>query len=306
MRVDYLLLQYTREAMRQMISIIVCTVDRRDSLEATLSSISGQTCRDYEVILVNQGDLNDVDSWEGTLGNFKVISLRQRGLSIARNIGIQEARGEILGFVDDDCILGEDWIKESIRTFERDAELAAVCGRILAPDGRKPYLRLHSSDEKQITYGNVETFSGGCILFRRKTFEKIGVFDEELGVGQYLGSAEDTDICYRMLSRGMKVLYNPRIVCYHPSLASVGWENLAKKLYSYNLGTGAVHAKHTLLTKGWKRILVIFNFLVLLLKPPLRIAQYVFLLQIPRSKGYCQVLNGRIAGFFYYLCRQVW
>lgn len=108
-----------------MISIIIPCYNAEETIRATLRSVYEQSCQDFEIIAINDG------STDGTLKileeeahdkeNFKVIDIPNCGVSNARNIGINEAQGEYLYFLDsDDRILPE--LMENIQQ-ERDFDL---------------------------------------------------------------------------------------------------------------------------------------------------------------------------------------
>ena len=88
-------------------SLIVGTVERPAELEGLLESLAAQTCRDFEVIVADQG------AGEGMAAlcrrfaeriDLRRLPMRERGLSRARNAALREASGDVLAFPDDDCV----------------------------------------------------------------------------------------------------------------------------------------------------------------------------------------------------------
>jgi len=59
---------------------------------------------------------------------------------------------------------------------------------------------------------------GNNMIFRRDIFDKVGLFDESLGVGTKGLAGEDLDIFFRILKRGYKIKYNPKAIIYHDHL----------------------------------------------------------------------------------------
>ncbi|MGX9355810.1 glycosyltransferase family 2 protein [Roseobacteraceae bacterium S113] len=96
-------------------SIIVPAFNVADTLSETLTSLSHQTVRDFEIIVVNDGStdatLQVAHGFEGR-GNIRVLSQANRGLAGARNTGIAAARGDFVGFCDAD----DHWTPSKLQT----------------------------------------------------------------------------------------------------------------------------------------------------------------------------------------------
>ena len=93
--------------VKPLASVVICTYNRADYLKKCLDSMLNQTCDNFEVIVVNGPS---TDNTEEVLKKypFRVIQQKEKGgLSAARNLGIEEARGEIIAFIDDDGIADE-------------------------------------------------------------------------------------------------------------------------------------------------------------------------------------------------------
>src|ERR1039457_7675625 len=87
-----------------MISLIVATVNRVNELERLLDSLDSQTYKDFEIIVVDQNPDDRLVSIFQRHQSLSIHHLRSaRGLSRARNVGLPDAKGEIIGFPDDDC-----------------------------------------------------------------------------------------------------------------------------------------------------------------------------------------------------------
>jgi len=95
------------------LSIIVPVYNVEKYLEKCLDSILGQTFRDFELIIVNDGSPDDsdriIESYKKADNRIRVINKENGGLSSARNAGIEEAKGKYLAFIDSD-----DWIEKEM------------------------------------------------------------------------------------------------------------------------------------------------------------------------------------------------
>jgi len=118
-----------REALRkilpkkrqyQTVSVVVCTYNRRAYLERLLDYMRYQTCSQFEIVIV------DGPSDDGTKeflakynGQVKIAHNPARNLSISRNIGIELATGDVVGFIDDDAIPFDDWVEVILSEYNR-------------------------------------------------------------------------------------------------------------------------------------------------------------------------------------------
>ena len=103
------------------ISVVVITLNRAEWLKDTLGSLVRQTRQPDEVIVV------DNDSQDNTKG-VKYVSEKTRGIPYARNTGVRNATGDIVAFIDDDCIADENWLKYIQIPFFKDPNVGSVGG----------------------------------------------------------------------------------------------------------------------------------------------------------------------------------
>jgi len=171
----------------------------------------------------------DGGSTDGTKGlvkkNFPDIRFmldERPGVSYARNTGAENARGEIVAYTDDDCIVGKDWLRNLIAEFS-NPKIGAVGGpvRLLHPEAipRKLLVRsalgIYDFGESIRTARNVRELITANMAVRREVFHKIK-FDTELGrKGKALFDAEDIDFCEALLEHGYELLYTPDALVYH-------------------------------------------------------------------------------------------
>src|SRR5690606_11184398 len=197
--------------------LVVCTVDRTDELARLFASLAAQTCRDFEVLVVDQNeDLRLAPILERHAGDFPIRRLTSaRGLSRARNVGLREARGDVVAFPDDDCWYAPDLLERVTVRLQQHPDCAGLSGRIAQPetaavDARHP-IRLSLRN----LWGRVPS---AALFARRQVAERVGSFDETLGVGAGTpwGAGEDTDWVLRSLACGMTWLHDPALAIFHP------------------------------------------------------------------------------------------
>lgn len=231
------------------ISLIVCTLGRRLELERALDSFTQQVQKTFEVIIVDQnpeGYLDEiVDRFSQRLNLRHVRS--KLGLSRARNVGLSFARGEIVGFPDDDCWYGPEVCKDVLGYFDLMPGLALLTGRTTDITGRES-----GSSDNRATSGPIsrhEVFRTGnsnTFFVRRAAISAIGGFDEDLGVGASTGlqSGEETDLLIRCIDRGFETHYDPAFVVFHDQVGLDRTEKTLSRVRGYSMGFGYLLRKH--------------------------------------------------------------
>jgi len=219
------------------ISTIVCTTSR-NTLRKCLESLSTQTYDNYEVIVVgiNQQPKNLISELD-----FKFILSPIANSSFQRNLGIKEAEGEIVAFIDDDAIANKNWLNVLTKHYN-DEDIGCVGGRIVPkflieipaflkklPEGMfKGFIgeTLLSYDEATVID---KPLLWGCNLsFRKNIFDDVGMFDESLGrTCDKLISEDETELQRRILKKGLKLIYEPKAIVTH----IIDKERLTKKWF---------------------------------------------------------------------------
>jgi glycosyltransferase involved in cell wall biosynthesis len=245
------------------ISIIVCTRNRAESLRVCLNSIdqavAANSAIQVELIVVNNASTDAttalLQEWQRSTSTLcKVVLAERRGLSHARNCGLERATGKIIAFTDDDCTLAPDYLARLQQAYASDVQPTVRGGRVELGDPRDlPFTIKTDLVLQKFTGGHPGGFIHGCNLtMSRSALELVGRFDTRLGTGQPIGSAEDSDFVYRAHRSGVNVLYDPSIVVFHYHGRRDPDE--VKQLQDmYNLGNGALYAKHGL--RDWKLLL---------------------------------------------------
>jgi len=214
------------------ISVLICTFNRCESLKDTLDSLLNQINVDhveYEVIVVDNHSTDDtkavIESYlEKVNGRLRYLYEGKRGKPYALNHGISIARGKIIAFTDDDCIVDKDYLNKIWKTFSQyDGNISFLGGKIniewwncSRPDWMSDYFlpilaRLDYGNTPFIIDGKKEkrNIYGANYAFRTELFNKHGLFKPERVYTQ------DIEIVQRMLKSGEKGLYAPEVKVRH-------------------------------------------------------------------------------------------
>ncbi|HQP92164.1 MAG TPA: glycosyltransferase [Candidatus Omnitrophota bacterium] len=196
------------------ISIVIPTYKRDDLLRRCLESLVNQRLpsSEYEIIVVDDAynrpthDVVMEFSQRYREHNFRYIPVSgTHGPAAARNIGWKNADGEIIAFIDDDCIANPDWLVEGAYAFSRDT--AAVSGRIIVPIPKIP-----SDQELCVSWMEECNFLTANSFYSKKVLEETGGFDERFRMAW----REDTDLYFNVLSRNYPVKFSLKAIVTHP------------------------------------------------------------------------------------------
>lgn len=235
------------------VSLVVPTIGRPAQLVRLLASLNRQTRRDFEVIIVDQGAEDGGEALPTKGWSFPLRHLRtpaERGASRARNRGWREARGRYLVFPDDDCWYPDNFLAAALGEMEA-RDLDALTGRPTDLHGRTINGRFEAQ-AGWITRRNAWTTQIEWLaVFRRGLIERLGGYDEEIGVGAASPwqSAEAQDLMLRALGQGARCWYDPDLNGHHDELGRDGTDDaVRRKARRYGRGAGFVLRKHRL---GW-------------------------------------------------------
>ena len=142
-----------------LVSVVVPTRNRRLLLETALASLARQTYTNWEAVVVNDGSTDDTGEFLRTLsvrdGRFRLIEADGRGCGGARQYGLEQVRGEVITYLDDDNLMSDGWLRAVVEVLGRQPEVRAVYGAQLREvDAAEPWLLLEPFDELRLLEGN--------------------------------------------------------------------------------------------------------------------------------------------------------
>ena len=193
------------------ISIIIPLYNKENFIVQTLKSILNQDNKDWECIIVNDGSTDNslqiVTEFCNTYaGNWKILSVTNGGQTKARNIGIREATGRYLAFLDADDLWVTDKLSKQFQYLEGNPEVVAVLSSyaiIGASSGRIRVVRIANFDRMLRNWADMSGFGGGL--------ESVGMVRRTEGLGwlffdESLSTSSGLDFTIRCAQLGNVIL----------------------------------------------------------------------------------------------------
>lgn len=229
-------------------SLIIGTLNRLDAIKSCLKSILEQTNNDYEVIIVDQSDNTDTEQYIAGLNNKNIIyrHVDFKGLSRARNEALKLATGNYFCLMDDDAYYQKDYLEVARRYIAPDVILT---GYIFDTIKENEFVKYRANfDNKIVTLRMIMRLCpSAALVIPMELVHKVGMFDENFGVGSRFGSGEETDLLLRGIQAGFYVKYVQDLKLKHPvpvKYSESTDEEKAEKRSTYFKGLGALYKKH--------------------------------------------------------------
>ena len=157
------------------ISVIIPTRDRPDYLAEAVESVLSQSFTDFELLIVNDGEA-DIARFSDS--RVRILNNRMRGAVPARNLGILEAKGDYVAFLDDDDFwIDKSHLVQANNALSGFADFYFADGTMLFPNGEQR-LFAREADRKSLMSDNTVLISTVC--YRRALHNQLGNFDETL------------------------------------------------------------------------------------------------------------------------------
>ncbi|MFA5411265.1 MAG: glycosyltransferase family 2 protein, partial [Candidatus Omnitrophota bacterium] len=209
-----------------LVSIVIASHNGRDLLKNCLNSIQlvQYPKQKLEIIVVDNCSQDDSVAYiKHNYPRVKIIKNDVNNYCRANNLGIKKSKGTYVAFLNNDTKVDKSWLVELLRVIEGDRRIGAAGSKLLYPDGRIQnaghyelpnfYWGERGAHQKKRFYNKTqEVFSlcGAAVLYRRRCFEEVGLFDED-----FVMYNEDVDMCFRISQKKWKVIFVPRSIVYH-------------------------------------------------------------------------------------------
>lgn len=232
-------------------TVAICTRDRSIDLRRCLDALLQLPDDGQEIIVIDNCPSNDATKKVvESCARVRYVLEPRKGLDVARNRAVREARHGIVAFVDDDAMPDRGWLRALLANFD-DPMVEAVTGLTipveLETDAQETHERLSSFnrgferrvfDARRFNPAAAGQIGAGVnMAIRRSVFDQIGLFDEALDAGTRSRSGGDTEMLARILLYGYRIVYEPRALCRHRHRRT--WRELRQMFYGYGIGVYA-------------------------------------------------------------------
>ena len=233
--------------MNMKFSLVMATIGRTAEVERFLDSLNKQTYRNFELVVVDQNEDDRIgELLQDYQEYFTIKHVRsEKGLSHARNVGLEAVTGNVVAFPDDDCEYAHDTLEQAAACFAT-VDLDGVSGVMYPPERKDEDNNGYCSELIKLNRYNVWVYAISTTIFLKTELTKaVGKFDVNLGAGSgtEYGSGEETDFLIRGLDLGYDIRHSKAIRIYHPAL-DFNNSSLPQKSFYYSKGRRYVLEKH--------------------------------------------------------------
>ena len=196
------------------VSVVVASYNGDRTLRACLESLERLNYPNFEIILVDDGSTDSTAQVVATYKTVRCFRQPHQGLSVARNVGIGAATGEIVAFTDSDCRADEDWLYYLVGHLLNSNFVGIGGHNFLPPEDSfvaaavqvSPGVPAHVMLSDRLA----EHIPGCNMAFYKWALMEIGGFDPI-----YQRAGDDVDVCWRLQQRGYKIGFSPAGFVWH-------------------------------------------------------------------------------------------
>jgi len=226
-------------SQKPFVSVVIPAYNQAGFICICLASLLSQTypLDRYEIILVDDGSTDDTANsakqlLQGWRGRYHLVQKENGGPASARNAGIQASEGEVIAFMDADCVAAKDWL-EWLAGALVAGDAAGVGGPLVNVDPMtwvSHYLASTAFFRHRVRHGRVDYLLTANVVFRRSALLHVHGFIESGGAW-----GEDADLSFRLIQAGYKLLLVEQGVVTHYGTPT-SLRGLIKDLYRYGYG----------------------------------------------------------------------
>jgi glycosyltransferase involved in cell wall biosynthesis len=211
------------------ISIVIPTYNRLPILQKSLAALEHQELNDdkiegYEIVLVDDGSTDETLTWlrdnQAKLPHVKLYLQEHQGAAAARNLGVTNAQGDTIIFIDSDLVVTSSFLQSHAdalvkgeKTLQSDNPSGTLRDRLFTYGAviNTNNFDDPTSEPYKITDFSAAYFATGNVAIARKWLEAVGLFD----TGFQLYGWEDLELGVRLKKLGLKLIKCPEAVGYH-------------------------------------------------------------------------------------------
>ena len=197
-----------------LVSVVVCSCNGARTIRDTLEGLKRLAYPRLDIIVIDDGSKDATAAIAAEYDFVRLTSTPNRGLSAARNLGWQQARGEIVAYIDDDAYPDPHWLHFLAYRF-MTGDWVGVGGPNIAPHGDGAIADCVANApggpvQVLLTDTWAEHVPGCNMAFRRDALAAIDGFDH-----RYRAAGDDVDLCWRLQARGGRIGFHAGAMDWH-------------------------------------------------------------------------------------------
>jgi cellulose synthase/poly-beta-1,6-N-acetylglucosamine synthase-like glycosyltransferase len=233
------------------LAIVVSTIGRQAEFRRLMHSVhESPLAGEIELVVVDQSEdgccaaVLDEQVWAMSVR----AATSGRGASLGRNTGLGLTTAKLVAFPDDDAWYPMDSLNAVLAAFEAQPDIAGLCGRQVTADGRSSMLRWQDEPGPVTARNFLRTSIMSTMFFRREWLDRVGEFDENMGVGSssWYGACEESDLLLRVIEAGGSIPYDPSLLVYQDEPRDAPTTEFVVKMLKYGCGQGHLWRKRKL------------------------------------------------------------
>ena len=209
-------------------------------IAACIEGALSQTMPPDEILIIDDGSTDRSVELASAYPQVRVIRQEtNKGLAVARNTALREAKGEFLAALDADCVAKPTWLQTLVTIMAASPDVSGCSGMLVennhdaaADRFRALHIRQHWGDKQVIC---PSFLMGANTMFRKASLQAIGGYDEK-----FRTNGEDVNVCHRLYRNGGLLIYEPSAVAFHSrsdtirSVLNMQWRHLRNPYCVYN------------------------------------------------------------------------
>jgi PST family polysaccharide transporter len=213
-----------------LVSVVVPTCDRSAETARCLEALAAQTWSRLEIVVVDDGSRDDtpamLERFVAAYDGLDIVTLRNEenlGANASRNRGVGASRGQLVAFLDSDCVAEPDWIERLVAGFDND-RVVAVTGLVRDPEPSNIYELTFLGTHRVATPGPARRLVAGNLCVRRDALLEHGWCERGQlpptpASGQpdvsYSGACDEEALFLRLKAAGATMVARPDAVVLH-------------------------------------------------------------------------------------------
>ncbi len=196
------------------VSVVIPAYNSEKTIKECIKAVLKQQIKDKEVIVVDDGSEDDTAEIVKKFDEVKYLYQKQSGPAKARNLGIKNAKGEIIAFIDSDCTAEKNWLKEMLLSFN-DEKVIGVQGTYKSKQKELIAKFVQLEIEERYEYlkksRQLDWIGSYSAAYRKKALNEVNCFDESFPKA----SGEDPELSFKLQEQGHALVFNPEAIVWH-------------------------------------------------------------------------------------------